>query len=340
MVDEFFVDLAIKKAWEYQLLAFPNPSVGAVVTDSNSKILAIKAHKKAGQNHAEVEAIRSAFLHHSLNSNATKKLQNITNPQELHEFLIKNSNAMFKGATIYVSLEPCNHYGKTPPCALLIQKLGFSKVVFSVYDNGSKSCGGAKFLQENGVECVGGVLENKGLELIEPFLISQTSPFVLFKFAKRQNGSYQNGQISSKNSQILSHKLRSLCDLMLIGGNTVRKDRPILDARAVNARPPDVQILSRQKSFDKSIPLFGVKDRKVTISPSLDLSQKRFVFVEGGANFYQIIKEKISWFLIFESNTSQKGESFLLDEINFLHTQSFKNELIIWAKPTLTPRNK
>ncbi len=103
------------------------------------------------------------------------------------------------------------------------------------------------------------------MELIEPFLIWQERAFVLFKIAQTANGKIGGGYLSSKESLEHVHQLRLACDYMVIGGNTVRVDRPTLDCRFIEAKAPDIVIYSKQKDFDREIPLFKVKDREVNI---------------------------------------------------------------------------
>lgn len=118
----FYMNLALNEAWKYQFLTYPNPAVGCVILDKNEKILAIKAHEKAGCAHAELNAIAHAF---------TNLNPEISLPQEanaMHEFICKNHRGIFKDSIAFVTLEPCSHQGKTPPCAKLFSELGFKKI--------------------------------------------------------------------------------------------------------------------------------------------------------------------------------------------------------------------
>jgi len=328
MNDEFFLNLAIREAWKYQFLTLPNPAVGACVVDKNGKILAVGAHKKCGQNHAEVEAIKQAVLNSSLAQDLRQKLSLIKNLDELHFFFVKESKGLFEGGSIFVSLEPCDHYGKTPSCSKLIKDLGIKRVVFAQQD---KKNGGSKFLRSCGIECKHNPTE-EARSLLEPFLLYQKKNFVLFKFAQRLNGSYDKGQISCEKSQILVHKIRSICDLIVIGGNTARIDKPILDARLVSTKAPNVLIVSKTKNIPKNIPFFNVPERKVFIEDNFDkLQDYKFVLIEGGQNFYEIAKPYIDKFLIFQSPSAKCGRSFNSLELEYDFVEKSGEDLKIIA---------
>ena len=102
--DNFYMKLAIDEAWKYQLLTYPNPAVGCVIV-KNGKLLAIEAHKEAGMPHAEVNALKEAFL----KENPKSVLSTLKTSQEIHKFLIENHNDFFNDCEVFVTLEPCNH---------------------------------------------------------------------------------------------------------------------------------------------------------------------------------------------------------------------------------------
>ena len=110
--DNFYMKLAIDEAWKYQLLTYPNPAVGCVIV-KDGRLLAIEAHKEVGLPHAEINALKTAFL--TQDSNSILKVKNSSH--EIHDFLSKNHNNFFNDCEIYTTLEPCNHEGKTPSCA-------------------------------------------------------------------------------------------------------------------------------------------------------------------------------------------------------------------------------
>ncbi|HED9841293.1 TPA: bifunctional diaminohydroxyphosphoribosylaminopyrimidine deaminase/5-amino-6-(5-phosphoribosylamino)uracil reductase RibD, partial [Campylobacter jejuni] len=247
----------LNEAWKYQFLTYPNPAVGCVILDKNEKILAIKAHEKAGLAHAELNAIAHAF----------KSLRpEISLPKEanaLHEFICKNHQGVFKDSIAFVTLEPCSHQGKTPPCAKLFSELGFKKIFISVKDENKIASGGAEFLKKQGIEVEFDILKEEGKKLLKPFLKWQKGQFKLFKLALSMNGSPFGKIVSNELSRTYAHEIRAVIDLLVVGGETIRKDCPILDARLCKAKAPNLCILSRQNidNFDKNIPLFKVPNR-------------------------------------------------------------------------------
>jgi diaminohydroxyphosphoribosylaminopyrimidine deaminase/5-amino-6-(5-phosphoribosylamino)uracil reductase len=293
MRDEFYMQLALDKAWEYQGLTYPNPAVGAVVT-LKGNILSIAAHQKAGTSHAEVLALLSAY---ETLSNTSIDFDP-SDAHQAHTFLLKLPKDFFNQCTIYVTLEPCSHEGKTPSCASLLQSLALSRVVIGIEDPIEGHGGGMKQLENVSV----GVLEEGCQALIEPFLIWQKRAFVLFKLAQTTNGRIGGGYLSSKASLTHVHQLREVCDTLLIGGNTVREDRPTLDCRFIQAQAPDVKIYAKEDNFDRDIPLFGIENRSVEIINTLDfLDTPSFVMVEGGEGMLEALKEKIDWILLYQT---------------------------------------
>ncbi|ACM63590.1 bifunctional diaminohydroxyphosphoribosylaminopyrimidine deaminase/5-amino-6-(5-phosphoribosylamino)uracil reductase RibD [Campylobacter lari] len=306
MNHEFYMNLAIDEAWKYQFLTYPNPAVGCVILDKNGKILSIKAHKEAGKAHAELEAV----------SKALKELDpNLDLPQDandLHEFICKNHQGLLKGATAYVSLEPCNHQGKTPPCAKLFSELGFSEVFIAIKDEHKLASGGVEFLKSKGIKVQIGICEKRAKELLKPFLKWQKSSFKIFKLALSLNGSASGKIVSSKASRAYAHALRSKLDLLVVGGETIRHDRPILDARLAQAKAPNLCILSHQnlESFDQKIPLFNVSNRKIFSNIP---NEARFIMYEGGENFLKAFKDELDMLLIFSSSNLNTFENVKLD---------------------------
>ena len=327
MNDEFYMQLALDEAWKYQGLTYPNPAVGAVVV-KDGKILAIDAHQKAGTSHAEVLALLSAYEKLSKNSIDFDKFDS----NRAHDFLLDLHRDFFSDCSIYVTLEPCSHRGKTPSCALLLEKLHLSRVIIGIQDPIVGHDGGMKLLTN---VTLGEVLEESCKALLEPFVIWQRRAFVLFKLAQTSNGRIGGGYLSSKASLTHVHQLREVCDILLIGGNTVRVDRPTLDCRFTEGQAPDVTIYSREDNFDRDIPLFGVDDRKVHVTDNLDfLDNPLFVLVEGGEGMLEALKEKIDWMLIYQTPKLSTNSLTYNTTMNlaFLHTAKKDIDLIIWSK--------
>jgi diaminohydroxyphosphoribosylaminopyrimidine deaminase / 5-amino-6-(5-phosphoribosylamino)uracil reductase len=214
------VDLA-KQGWGKTA---PNPLVGAVIV-RDGEIVGEGFHPGAGQPHAEVFALREA-------------------------------GAKAAGATIYVSLEPCNHYGRTPPCAAALVAAGVQKVVVGMVDpNPLVAGGGIKTLEQAGIEVVVGVETAICEELNEGFIqrIVHHRPLGILKYAMTLDGkiatdSGHSTWVSSETSRQYVHHLRSGCDAIVIGGNTLRRDNPHLTSHHVNT-PNPLRVVMTQK-FD------------------------------------------------------------------------------------------
>ncbi len=313
-----FLQLAIKEAWKYQFLTYPNPAVGSCVI-RNNEIISVEAHQEAGLPHAEVNALKSAYLTKYPNS----QIKNLVHSNDIHNFLINNHNNFFKDCEIYVTLEPCNHIGKTPACAMLLESLEIKKVVIGTLDPNNEASGGKKRLEDAGINVE--VLDDIDCNnLLLPFIKWQKKNFKFFKMAMREDGTVTGGYITTQDSLNLVHNIRTKIDLMVIGGETVRTDRPTLDARfALENRSPDILIYSNSKNIDKTIPLFNVKNRDVTINNNLELLNKNnFIMIEGGYNLLEIIKDKIDCLIIFISHKEKKNKQFDIESLGFkkVHT--------------------
>jgi len=130
MTDNFYMQLALNKAWQYQGLTYPNPAVGAVVI-MDGKILSIEAHQKAGISHVEVLALCSAY------EKLSGKLLDFdpTDAQKAHAFLLSLPQNFFEKCSIYVTLKPCSHVGQTPFCASLLQQLNLTYAIIGIKDH-------------------------------------------------------------------------------------------------------------------------------------------------------------------------------------------------------------
>lgn len=214
MIDEYYMRLALKLAAKGRGYASPNPMVGAVIVKKD-RVIGMGYHQCCGQNHAEINAIES----------------------------VTESAA---GATLYVTLEPCCHYGKTPPCTDKIIKNRIKRVVIGSTDsNPLVSCRGINQLQSAGIEVKTGVLEEKCRNLNEVFFhfMEKGLPFVTVKYAQTLDGriataSGKSQWISSPSSLKFAHQLRAEHDAILVGIGTVIKDNPKLTVRNSRGRNP------------------------------------------------------------------------------------------------------
>lgn len=330
MNDEFYMSLAIKKAWQYQILTYPNPAVGALILDKNNQILSIEAHQKAGYNHAEVNAIKSALK--KLNSNLVFP----KDEKQTYDFILKNHNNLLKEAKIYVTLEPCAHHGKTPPCANFIKELYFSEVIISQKDINPTAKGGAEILKNAGIKVKFGVLQNEGFLLLEPFLRCLNGNFSFLKLGMSLNGVIKGGVITNNASRLLVHKLRNVSEILAIGGNTVRVDRPILDTRLLgkNFKNPDIFIYSKKNEFDKTIPLFSVQNREVIISNDIEkLKNYKLCMIEGGEQMARNLPPFVTHILIFFSSKFINLDSISLNlELELLFLDKLDDNYYGWFK--------
>ena len=325
------MDLALRAAWDYQLLTFPNPAVGAVCIGNHGEILSVGAHRKAGGPHAEVYALRDAYT--CLSGDTT--LFDCDDSAKIHTYLRDNHNDCFKSISMAVTLEPCSHQGKTPSCAALIRDLGIKKITIASKDLNPSASGGWDILEEAGVTCQMGNCDTEGANLLEPFIKWQTKPFIFFKWAQRLDGSVNGGIISSNTSRQHVHSLRDKCDLIVIGGNTVRMDRPTLDARMVDGKAPDILIYSSKSDFDLSIPLFSIPDRNVFIESSLErISKYSLVMIEGGGMMMEATREICDWYLCYIAPTLGGGfTSIGYKQENFeLMSAKIQEDIILWMK--------
>ena len=327
----FYMSLALKEAWKYQGLTYPNPAVGCTVVGKNGEILAVEAHKKAGFPHAEVEALKSAYLKLTDDS----KILEFNLSLEIHNYLLQNHNNCFAGISIYTTLEPCSHVGKTPSCATLISALGIKKVYIGSKDFNEIASGGSEALLKCGVDVKEGIIQKECDALLEPFLVWSKGEFVFFKWAQRLNGTTDCGIISSKESRANLHAMRSVCDLLVIGGNTVRTDRPTLDARLVDGKAPDILIISREKEFDRSIPLFAIAGREVYIEDNFSrLKNYKNIMIEGSSKMFELTKDFTDFYLCYMAPSfGGKNAIEAMDaKFDILNLQKEDEDIIMWMK--------
>ena len=328
--DNFYMRLAIDEAWKHQLLTYPNPAVGCVIV-KNQRLLAVEAHKEAGMPHAEVNALKTAYLKDNPNSILKTKNSSF----DIHQFLLQNHNGFFNDCEIYVTLEPCNHIGKTPSCANLLKELKPKRVIISVKDPNKQATGGLETLKNENIDVTLGILEKDGLNLILPFISWQNKSCIFFKMAQTLNGSI-DGKISSNRALAYVHTLRDKIDLLVIGGNSVRIDKPTLDTRYIQGKNPDIFIYSKNKVFDTNIPLFKIPNRKVLISDDLyKLLDYKFIMIEGVYNLLDKLKERIDFFILIISPKIRKGQNTLNEidlDFEIIHENFIGEDKIVFLK--------
>lgn len=252
--------------------ASPNPMVGAVLVDPSGKIIGEGWHRRCGEGHAEVNAVASAA-----------------------------DTSLLRNATMYVTLEPCSHYGKTPPCASLIIEKGIPRVVIGCLDPFEKVAGkGVRMLKDAGVEVVTGCLEKECLELNEKFVTShrRKRPFVTLKWAESADG-YIDGKISTPLTSMLTHRLRATHDAILVGSGTVLADNPRLDTRLYAGHSPLRVILDRRGRVMDAVDGTTIIYREFSsLNDVLEDLYKRgitSVLVEGGAELHRSFIDSGLW---------------------------------------------
>lgn len=336
--EEILLSSAIVKAWEVQTFALPNPSVGALILSKDSNVLALENHSQFGSSHAELKALKEAFLLLTASNQAKKAELDLLSSRDLWEFLALNHNGIFKDCSVFVTLEPCIHEGKTPSCAKLLSILKPKRIIFGAYDPTKEAQGGAKFLQSCGIEVIGGICLQESLDLLFPFLTYlKKGRFNLFKIAQRLNGNYKDGQISNLASKAFTHHQRINATSLVVSGKTIRTDRPKLDTRYAlkGGKLPKIQILSKtQKEVD------FLEHREIKIfdqSQDLEL-QSGFNLIEGGYPLLATLKDKIDALLLFFSPFFDGNNAVKIEKVEFdlLYSQTFchnNRDIALWLKP-------
>lgn len=233
---------------------YPNPLVGSVIVH-NGKIIGEGWHRKSGESHAEVIAIDS----------------------------VKNKE-LLKESTIYVSLEPCSHFGKTPPCSDLIIQHKIPRVVIGTIDPFAKVCGsGIAKLKKSGIKVEVGFLENECRELNKRFFTfhQKKRPYIILKWAQTQNGFIAPLQkketkpvwISNEFSRQLVHKWRAEEQAIMVGTNTVLQDNPRLDIRSWTGENPIRIVLDRELKITSGFSVYNKSVKTIFITEKERLSE-------------------------------------------------------------------
>jgi len=308
----------------------PNPMVGAVIV-YNDKIIGEGYHKNFGEPHAEVNAIN-----------------------------IVEDKSLLSESTIYVSLEPCAHFGKTPPCANLIVESQFKRVVIGSSDPHSKVNGkGVSILKENGIEVISGILERECNEVNKHFFTfhKKRRPYVFLKWAETKNGFIDNGGnkgnvswISCKETQSLVHTWRKEHQSILVGRKTVENDNPSLTVRKITGKNPIRIVIDSKLQLNQSSLIFNddaptiflnsVKNLKEgsnefikmedinprTILEELYRKNILSVLIEGGSSTLQSFIDADLWDeakKIKGQSTFEKGTKAPTIKTPMSHTESF-----------------
>ena len=297
---EIFLKRAIDLAREGKYLTKPNPMVGCVIVKGN-EVIAEGYHMKYGSNHAEINALED------LNKN-----NNI-------------SQAEFRQLTLYCTLEPCCHHGKTGPCTDAIIKSGIKKVVIGIKDPNPKVSGsGIKQLEDNGIEVLSGFFEEELIELNKHFFFKNTynRPYIAVKIASSADGmSHRKDNtftwITSEQSRDDVQIVRAGFDAILTGGNTLRNDNPRMNARVdfeVN-QPQKILLTSQEinkesnffKSGDVIINRSSNLNKVVTELSNIEINS---ILVEAGPNLVNAFLDNhlVDEIIIYKSNITLGDE--------------------------------
>ena len=267
--DEKFMRRALDLAAHGLGNTSPNPMVGAVLVDPQGNIIGEGYHRRCGEGHAEVNAIASV-----------------------------KDKSLLSDSTIYVTLEPCSHYGKTPPCAKLIIDSEIPRVVVGAGDPFPMVAGrGIRMLRDAGVEVVENVLADESRRLNHRFFTAHTvaRPFVTLKWAQSADGFMDSDRpdghphrFSSRLGSMLVHRLRSLHDAILVGAGTALADNPRLDCRLWPGRSPRPVVLDRHGVVDPSAlamhdPIISNRSEIRDLLSDLYSQGITSLLVEGGA---------------------------------------------------------
>lgn len=269
---ELYMKRALELASNGRGHVSPNPLVGCVIVH-DGKIIGEGWHQKYGEAHAEVNAI-----------------------QAVHD---KN---ILKESTLYVNLEPCSHFGKTPPCADLIIEHQVQKVIMANYDpNPLVQGGGVKKLRDAGITVIPEILSGEGAELNKRFFtyITRKRPYIILKWAETSDGfiARQNNDsrwISDEYSRQLVHKWRSEEDAVLVGSGTAWYDNPSLNVRDWSGRNPVRVVIDRHLKLGSNQNLFDHSQKTICYNLVKEEAHKNLLFVQlKKENFLESLLEHL-----------------------------------------------
>jgi diaminohydroxyphosphoribosylaminopyrimidine deaminase / 5-amino-6-(5-phosphoribosylamino)uracil reductase len=242
--DNIWMQRALSLAQKGLGYVSPNPMVGCVIVGRDGDVIGEGYHERFGKAHAEVNAVQSV-----------------------------KDRSLLDGATVYVTLEPCSHHGKTPPCAEMLAGLPLKRVVAAMKDPNPEVNGkGLEILRKKGVETDVGILQEKAEQLNEKWLhaLEFSRPFVTLKIAQTADGyiAAPNGDskwISCKESRTRVHRWRSQDDAVMVGRSTASHDNPSLTVRLVEGRQPRRVVIDGPLSLPKHLNLFSDQYEEKTI---------------------------------------------------------------------------
>ncbi len=276
-VDELYMQRCLELASLGAGRVSPNPMVGAIVVADN-KIIGEGYHESYGEAHAEVNAIRQVLTNYP------------------------NAEALLQKSTIYVSLEPCAHFGKTPPCSDLIIKHQIPKVVIGCRDPYAEVNGkGIAKLREVGIEVVEGILEEACLNLNKRFFtrIGKQRPYIILKWAQTADGFFaphddKQQWITGLSAKQLSHRWRAEEDAILVGFQTAKIDNPQLNVREWTGRNPKRIVIDRNLELPPDLHLFDQDQETIVFNAVKTDVSGRIKYIEL-ENFDTLLVQSIAY---------------------------------------------
>lgn len=305
------IDLA-KKGWP---MVAPNPMVGCVIVHQE-KVVATGYHQQYGQAHAEVNAIQA--------------LEKSIPPNE---------------CVLYVTLEPCSHQGKTPPCVDLILSKGFKKVVIACKDpNPLVSGNGIKKLQDAGIEVAVGILEKEARQLNKRFItfFEKKRPYIFLKWAQTANGfisktpvpaNRESNRITGEEAQKKVHQLRAQVSAIMVGKNTVLADNPHLTTRLVAGKNPIRLMIDKNLEVPKQFNIYNNEAETIVFNQVKDAEENNILFVK--LNFDQDLLAAVlvkMYELNIQTVLVEGGAKLLQSFLN----KDLWDEALVYVNPQLT----
>ncbi len=313
MNHSLYMKEALELAKKAQGQVAPNPMVGCVIV-YKGEVVAKGYHQKYGEAHAEVNAI--------------KNLDKTIPAGE---------------CTVYVSLEPCSHHGKTPPCADLLISKGFKKVVIACLDpNPLVSGNGVRKLKEAGIEVISGILEKEARDLNKSFITfyEKKHPYFILKWAQTADGfisrlnpvSKEDNKISGKDAHVLVHELRAEVMAIMVGKNTVLADNPHLTTRLVNGKNPLRIFIDKNLDVPQHFNVYSNEAKTLVFNALKEEEQASIRFIKldfSGDILNQITHKLVSLNL---QSVLVEGGTFLLNDF-IIH--ELWDEAYVFVNPEL-----
>lgn len=319
MDDKRWMQRAIDLARKGSGMTSPNPLVGAVLVDNDGKVVGEGWHHKAGEPHAEVNALAQA-------------------------------GEKARGTTAYVTLEPCSHYGKTGPCCEALIAAGVKKVVVAIGDPNPKVAGnGIRRLQEEGIEVNVGVLAKEAAEVNEVFLhwITTNKPFVALKYAMTLDGKIATGTgdskwITGEEARAHAHYLRSIYDAILVGKGTVLADDPSLTCRLVEGKNPIRIVLDAKLEIPISAKVLSDGEAETILVAGKDVSPERLAERTGLKKVEVLLVEttdgKVNLEALLTTLSERKITSILVEGGGAVHGNFFDHGFVDRVYAFIAPK--